>query len=79
MRMPQLLADFIHNRVCELKCEKFLTRPNPQELCSSGHSIDIEMLSLRSFLIHEAEYRIVRVSVNKNHGGDLKQHLTQVR
>ena len=52
---------------------------NPQELCSSGHSIDIEMLSLRSFLIHEAEYRIVRVSVNKNHGGDLKQHLTQVR
>lgn len=25
--MPPLLADFIHNRVCELKCEKFLTRP----------------------------------------------------
>ena len=28
LRMPPLLADFIHNRVCELKCEKFLTRPN---------------------------------------------------
>ena len=28
MRMPPLLADFIYNRVCELKCEKFLTRPN---------------------------------------------------
>ena len=27
MRMPPLLANFIHNRVCELKCEKFLTRP----------------------------------------------------
>ena len=27
MRMPPLLADFIYNRVCELKCEKFLTRP----------------------------------------------------
>ena len=30
MRMPPLLADFIHNRVCELKCEKFLTRPLPK-------------------------------------------------
>ena len=29
MRMPPLLADFIYNRVCELKCEKFLTRPCP--------------------------------------------------
>ena len=28
MRMPPLLADFIYNRVCELKCEKFLTRPS---------------------------------------------------
>lgn len=26
--MPPLLDDFIHNRVCKLKCEKFLTRPN---------------------------------------------------
>ena len=26
--MPPLLADFIYNRVCELKCEKFLTRPD---------------------------------------------------
>ena len=26
--MPLLLADFIYNRVCELKCEKFLTLPN---------------------------------------------------
>lgn len=25
--MPPLLADFIHNRVCKLRCEKFLTRP----------------------------------------------------
>ena len=25
--MPPLLADFIYNRVCELKCEKFLTPP----------------------------------------------------
>ena len=25
--MPPLLADFIYNRACELKCEKFLTRP----------------------------------------------------
>lgn len=25
--MPPLLADFIYGRVCELKCEKFLTRP----------------------------------------------------
>ena len=29
MRIPPLLADFIYNRGCELKCEKFLTRPNP--------------------------------------------------
>lgn len=27
MRTPPLLADFIYNRVCKLKCEKFLTRP----------------------------------------------------
>ena len=27
MRMPPLLADFIYNRICEIKCEKFLTRP----------------------------------------------------
>lgn len=27
--MPPLLADFIYNRVCKLKCEKFLTRPEP--------------------------------------------------
>ena len=27
MRIPPLLADFIYNRGCELKCEKFLTRP----------------------------------------------------
>ena len=26
--MPPLLADFIYGRVCELKCEKFLTRPD---------------------------------------------------
>ena len=26
--MPPLLADFIHNRVCELKCEKILTLPD---------------------------------------------------
>ena len=24
MRMPPLLADFIYNRVCELKCEKLV-------------------------------------------------------
>ena len=28
MRIPPLLADFIYNRGCELKCEKFLTRPS---------------------------------------------------
>ena len=28
--MPPLLADFIYNRVCELKCEKFLIQPAPQ-------------------------------------------------
>lgn len=27
MRMPPLPADFIHARVCKLKCEKILTRP----------------------------------------------------
>ncbi len=27
MRMPPLRADFIYNKVCELKCEKVLTRP----------------------------------------------------
>ena len=26
--MPPLLANFIYDRVCKLKCEKFLTRPN---------------------------------------------------
>ena len=31
MRMPPLLADFIYNRVCKLKCEKFLTRPKYTE------------------------------------------------
>ena len=25
--MPPLLANFIYDRVCKLKCEKFLTRP----------------------------------------------------
>ena len=32
MRMPPLLADFIYNRVCKLKCEKFLTRPRLQTI-----------------------------------------------
>ena len=27
MRIPLLLADFIHARACRPKCEKFLTRP----------------------------------------------------
>ena len=45
---------------------------NAQELCGSSHSIDIEMLPLRSFFIHEAECGIFRISVNKNHGDDLK-------
>ena len=31
MRTPPLLADFIHARVCKLKCEKFLTRPPRSE------------------------------------------------
>ena len=31
MRMPPLLADFIHARVCKSKCEKFLTVPAFQE------------------------------------------------
>ena len=28
MRMPPLLADFIHNRVCKPICEKLLTLPD---------------------------------------------------
>ena len=52
---------------------------NPQELCSSGHGVNVEMLSFCSFLIHEAEHGIVWIPVNKDHGGDLKQHLAQVR
>ena len=32
MRIPPLLADFIYNRGCELKCEKFLTRPGVSEV-----------------------------------------------
>ena len=34
MRIPLLLADFIHARACRPKCEKFLTRPN-QNCCLS--------------------------------------------
>ena len=30
--MPPLLADFIYNRVCKLKCEKFLTRPKTNRM-----------------------------------------------
>ena len=30
MRIPLLLADFIHARACIPKCEKFLTRPKEQ-------------------------------------------------
>ena len=29
--MPPLLADFIYNRVCKLKCEKSLTLPLLEE------------------------------------------------
>ena len=32
---------------------------NTQELGDSGDRIDIKMLSLRSFFIHETKYRIV--------------------
>lgn len=35
MRIPPLLADFIYNRGCELKCEKFLTRPRKWEHLST--------------------------------------------
>ena len=30
--MPPLPADFIHARACKLKCEKILTRPNPETI-----------------------------------------------
>ena len=42
MRMPPLLADFIYNRVCELKCEKFLTLP----LCWQVDQIGISGISV---------------------------------
>ena len=34
MRMLPLLADFIYNRVCELKCKKFLTLPRTDRISS---------------------------------------------
>ena len=49
MRMPPLLADFIHTRVCELKCEKFLTRPTTTKVRKildttlQDHSMALEM------------------------------------
>ena len=47
--MPPLLDDFIHNRVCKLKCEKFLTRPGLEDLfyirtlTNSGQSVHISI------------------------------------
>ena len=49
MRMPPLLADFIYNRVCKLKCEKFLTRPRP----AVGNDYLDAALSTNSFLGYE--------------------------
>ena len=68
------LSDFMRVQIFFYSCII-----NPQELCSSGHGVNVEMLSFCSFLIHETEYRIVGIPVNKDHGGDFKQHLTQVR
>ena len=47
--MPPLLADFIHNRVCELKCEKFLTRPLSPPIPILPHSNEKAQLSLDFF------------------------------
>ena len=44
--MPPLLADFIHARVCKLKCEKFLTVPKyirVHDLRHSHASLLVEM------------------------------------
>ena len=42
MRIPPLLADFIYNRGCELKCEKFLTRPFAWRLSAEVHNDENE-------------------------------------
>ena len=39
MRIPPLLADFIYNRGCELKCEKFLTRPIHINIFEEGTNV----------------------------------------
>ena len=44
--MPPLLADFIHNRVCELKCEKFLTLPQTADKLDAMNDTDFEARQL---------------------------------
>ena len=49
--MPPLLADFIYNRVCELKCEKFLTRPDSISKPKIRYSITTSLnMSIREIL-----------------------------
>ena len=59
MRIPLLLADFIHARACRPKCEKFLTLPdvgfyvlkNLKNFCTdSGKGFSCSMISNGSLL-----------------------------
>ena len=52
MRIPPLLADFIYNRGCELKCEKFLTRPMSQDELAvmDGGKCILQLRGVRPFL-----------------------------
>ena len=50
MRIPPLLADFIYNRGCELKCEKFLTRPKqPTTLAECNAELELAQKQLRQY------------------------------
>ena len=62
MRIPPLLADFIHARACKPKCEKFLTRPVSQACArqsrwTSGHGSGSSPAAVRFFFrnIHHSQ------------------------
>jgi hypothetical protein len=49
-----------------------------QKLCRAGHHVNIEMLSLSPFPVHELEYRIFRIRVLEDDAGDLEQNSAKV-
>lgn len=57
--MPPLLVDFIHARICKLKCEKFVTRPSlwfPYSIKKLARTCIL--MALANFLMYKLSFQV---------------------